>query len=306
MVLLLGVQLLSVRDCRERSPKLYRAFATFTCLACADARAASEGGTSSKSRREPTRNKVNPVEAFAASMERPGPYAEVVQEPVAWWNPFEQPRASRVQSDQPWGDFMDYVFYEGGSGRTPAWDAVVREAPAAAIIASLMGSATAAFFYGQLIVKRGGAERVIPWHQDLPYWKVEGRQIGTVWVALDDMPAEAGVQYIPGSHRWPGEAKQWLDVTPAQAAEAVSFAVRAGDAVCFDARVVHGSPGNPEGPGSSHRRVALRFGGDDAVYWERAGHTPIPIAEVDRAHGLRHGDSLACSAFPRVFNRAPS
>ncbi|CAK0844422.1 unnamed protein product [Prorocentrum cordatum] len=218
---------------------------------------------------------------------------------VMWWNPFA-PQASRRPRNS-WGDFMDFVFFEHGRGRTPAWDAVVSGSPAAALIAGLMGSATAAFFYGQLILKRGGAGRVIPWHQDLPYWKIAGSQVGTVWVALDDMPAEAGVRYIPGSHRWPCEARQCVDVSEAQAADAVSFAVAAGDAVCFDARVVHGSPGNPEGPGSSHRRVALRFGGDDAVYWERAGHTPIPVAEVDRAHGLRHGEPIACAHFPRVF-----
>ncbi|CAK0844424.1 unnamed protein product [Prorocentrum cordatum] len=240
-------------------------------------------------------------EAFAESMERPSPHAEVVPEEaeVMWWNPFA-PQASRRPRNS-WGDFMDFVFFEHGRGRTPAWDAVVSGSPAAALIAGLMGSATAAFFYGQLILKRGGAGRVIPWHQDLPYWKIAGSQVGTVWVALDDMPAEAGVRYIPGSHRWPCEARQCVDVSEAQAADAVSFAVAAGDAVCFDARVVHGSPGNPEGPGSSHRRVALRFGGDDAVYWERAGHTPIPVAEVDRAHGLRHGEPIACAHFPRVF-----
>lgn len=241
-------------------------------------------------------------EAFAESMEKPSPYAEVVPEEVEvmWWNPFAQQDSHR-QSRHSWGDFMDFVFYEHGSGRTPTWDTVVSDSPAAAIIAGLMGSATAAFFYGQLILKRGGAGRVIPWHQDLPYWKIEGSQIGTVWVALDDMPAEAGVRYIPGSHRWPCEARQCVDVSKAQAAEAVSFAVAAGDAVCFDARVVHGSPGNPEGPSSSHRRVALRFGGDDAVYWQRDGHTPIPVAEVDRAHGLRHGEPIACAHFPRVY-----
>ena len=28
--------------------------------------------------------------------------------------------------------------------------------------------------------------------------------------------------------------------------EALAFEVAAGDALCFDARIVHGSPGNPE------------------------------------------------------------
>ena len=61
-----------------------------------------------------------------------------------------------------------------------------------------MGSAGASFFYAHLILKRGGADKAIPWHQDLPYWKVGGTQIGSVWVALDDMPRAASVKYIKG------------------------------------------------------------------------------------------------------------
>ena len=65
-------------------------------------------------------------------------------------------------------------------------------------MAELMGSASASFFYAHLILKRGGADKAIPWHQDLPYWKVGGTQIGSVWVALDDMPRAASVKYIKG------------------------------------------------------------------------------------------------------------
>ena len=65
-------------------------------------------------------------------------------------------------------------------------------------MAELMGSAGASFFYAHLILKRGGADKAIPWHQDLPYWKVGGTQIGSVWVALDDMPRAASVKYIKG------------------------------------------------------------------------------------------------------------
>ena len=73
-----------------------------------------------------------------------------------------------------------------------------KNSPAATTIAELMGSESATFFYAHLILKRGGSDKAIPWHQDLPYWKVGGAQIGSVWVALDDMPRAASVQYIKG------------------------------------------------------------------------------------------------------------
>jgi len=85
---------------------------------------------------------------------------------------------------------------------------------------------------------------------------------------------------------------------------AVAFDVAAGDALCFDSRIVHGSPGGRGAPGGDMRRVALRFGGDDATYCDRQGETAIPTPEVDAAHGLRHGDPLGCATFPVVW-RAP-
>ena len=52
-----------------------------------------------------------------------------------------------------------------------------------------------------------------------------------------------------------------------------------------------------------HRRVALRFGGDDCFYVEREGESAIPTPEIEAVHGLRHGDPLACEAFPMVFSK---
>lgn len=134
------------------------------------------------------------------------------------------------------------------------------------------------------------------------------------------MPEAASVRYVRGSHRWglfrpqhfvdasPYEGRDELPLLPdidsaikRGEADAVSFEVKAGDAVCFDARIIHGSPGNPDAPGCDHRRAALRFGGDDATYCNRVGETAIPTPEVDAAHGLLHGDRLACTTFPRVW-----
>ena len=51
----------------------------------------------------------------------------------------------------------------------PGWLPVLSEA--AEVIAELMGSETASFFYLHAILKQGRCEQRIPWHQDLPYWK---------------------------------------------------------------------------------------------------------------------------------------
>lgn len=253
--------------------------------------------------------------AFGEAMAHPGPQAEFIGKGVTRGNLFD---AGNRSLDLEM--FQDQLFFKDTEVRAPAWADIVRDSPAAGIIAALMQSTTVTFFYNHLILKRGGAERPIPWHQDLPYWKIDGRQIASVWIALDDMPESASVRYVRGSHRWglfrprhfvdaaPYEGRDELPFMPdidamiqRGEAEAVAFAARAGDAVCFDARLVHGSPGNHGAPGEDHRRAALRFGGDDATYCDRAGETAIPTPEVDAAHGLRHGDHLACATFPRVW-----
>ena len=76
--------------------------------------------------------------------------------------------------------------------------------------------------------------------------------------------------------------------------------VEPGDLLAFDARIIHGSRGNTD-TDQMHRRIALRFGGDDAVYCERDGETAIPTADVQSQHGRVHGDPIACDVFPQVW-----
>lgn len=250
--------------------------------------------------------------AFREAMEKPGPCAEFIGEGTTWGTLFDE-----GASERPLEMFQD----QECSQRLSSWATVSRESPAAPLIAGLMKSDTATFFYEHLILKRGGADRAIPWHQDLPYWKVDGSQIASVWVALDDMPASSGVRWVLGSHRWSlFQPKHFVDASPYEGVElpplpdidallaqgearTAVFDVKAGDALCFDARIVHGSPGNDCPPNNDHRRVALRFGGDDAVYCERQGETAIPTPATDAKHGLKHGDPLSCKVFPRVWPR---
>jgi len=252
---------------------------------------------------------------FRDGMERPGKYAEFIGAGATWDTMFAEGAKERTLDM-----FQDQVFYQEAIDRLPRWAAVAARSQAPGLIAELMGSSSATFFYMHPILKRGGSEQAIPWHQDLPYWKVDGHQIGSVWIALDDMPLSSSVRYLRGSHLWglfrprhfvdssPYEGREELPLLPdvdemlrEGRTEMLAYEVRAGDALCFDARIVHGSLGNVQATGHDHRRIALRFGGDDAVYCDRAGETAIPTVEIDASHGLKHGEALACEAFPKVW-----
>ena len=91
------------------------------------------------------------------------------------------------------------------SHRVPEMMSFVRDTPLPKLAAQLMGSRTIDFFYDHVIVKKpctDTAQAVIPWHQDLPYWNVDGAQIGSAWVPLDEVKGEAGVTWLLGSHKW--------------------------------------------------------------------------------------------------------
>ena len=199
--------------------------------------------------------------------------------------------------------------------RLPQFRRFVLDSPAAPIAAQLMRASRVNFFFDQVIVKEPGTEQRTPWHQDQPYWAVAGRQVCSLWLALDDVAADSGVEFIRGSHDWnvefnpqhfaDGSGYEGTGLPPLPDIEAardrfpiIRFAVRAGDCIAFSAMTVHGAPGNRS---LSHRRraVSTRWCGDDARYRRRPGEVAVP----SRDPGLADGDRLDCELFPQVWPR---
>ncbi len=86
--------------------------------------------------------------------------------------------------------------------RTPGFRSYVLESPAAEIAAVAMRSSKATLLYDQLLVKEQGSQEKTPWHQDQPYWAVQGRQVCSVWVPMDPVNEASSPEYIRGSHQW--------------------------------------------------------------------------------------------------------
>jgi hypothetical protein len=87
--------------------------------------------------------------------------------------------------------------------RLPKFRRFALESPAAEIAGRIMGATRVNFFYDQLLVKEPGTPERTPWHQDQPYWAVSGSQVCSLWLPLDSVSEEVGVEYVCGSHRWP-------------------------------------------------------------------------------------------------------
>lgn len=205
--------------------------------------------------------------------------------------------------------FDDYCNWQ----RIPEFEQVVRQSPAAQIAAHAMQSQTAQFFHDHVLVKEPGTPKPTPWHQDSPYYFVQGQQTVSLWIPLDPVQ-ENSLRFIAGSHRWDKLVRpvSWADDsdfyqsdqdwTPVpnpdsdpENTKVLEWPMDPGDAVLFDFRTVHGARGNL----STQRRraLSLRFVGDDARYVERPGRTSPPFP----GHNMKQGEQLRTDWFPILY-----
>ena len=166
------------------------------------------------------------------------------------------------------------------------------------------------FYHDHVLVKEPGTTQRTPWHQDQPYYNIDGTQTCSVWLPVDPVSREATLEFVAGSHRGPwlmprtfmdNEAKWFpegaLDDLPDIEADRaaypiVGWALEPGDAVAFSFRTLHGAP--PNRRSTSRRVVSLRLLGDDCRFAVRGGPTSPPFREV----ALELGAVLDHAAFP--------
>jgi len=216
----------------------------------------------------------------------------------------------------------DTGFYFADAGvwqKIPEYREFLFQSPAAAIAARLMDARKVNLFFDNVFIKDASTPETTPWHHDLPYMPIDGDQVCSMWLALDEVPIENSVEYIAGSHLW---GKQFrprnffnptadynpedfsdsrLEPTPDfdAARDQVTirrWAMKPGDVQVFHALTVHGSPGNSTL--TRRRAFVSRWCGDDVRYaWK--GPETYPVF---KDCGLLPGDELDSDTFPVVLN----
>ena len=79
----------------------------------------------------------------------------------------------------------------------------VHGSPAARVAAHVLRSKRVNFFYDQLFVKPTGCHVATPWHQDLSFWPIDGKQVCSIWMTFDPVDRDSsGLEFVRGSHRW--------------------------------------------------------------------------------------------------------
>jgi len=178
----------------------------------------------------------------------------------------------------------------------PEYRHVLRYSPMADIMQYLLDTRELRLFYDQVFIKLGGNNRPTYWHQDYPYWLLEGTQLGSIWLSLDPVTKEQALEFVRGSHLGtqygattfnpddPTEpAFPSLPRIPDIEAERekwdiVSFATEPGDVIALHPGVLHGGGGTSTG--RRRRTMTNRFFGDDVVLdgrFERSGELPNPL-----------------------------
>ena len=205
-------------------------------------------------------------EGTEQALGRHGPYASVQSEP-----------------GDPGYFYTEYFLWR----RISAFSEFALCSGAAQIASDLLGSEEIRFFYDGLFVKEPHTVKSSQWHQDQPYYPVDGKLV-VIWTPMDAVRSETSLQIVRGSHRWnrwfrpvlfKGDKKMNrtesryeplpdFDADP-QRYDILSWDVAPGDCIAFDGFTLHGAPGN--GTDARRRALSTTWLGCDAVYAPRTG-----------------------------------
>jgi len=203
--------------------------------------------------------------------------------------------------------FDDYCNWN----RISQFQEVIKNSKVAEVAAGLMKSKTVQVFHDHVLVKEPGTSKPTPWHQDSPYYFVEGSQTVSFWSPVDAV-TDATLRCVAGSHKWskPVLPTRWLNEDKfykdtvkympvpdpdAEGMKILEWDMDPGDAVAFHYRILHGARGNETK--KRRRAFSLRLVGDDARYVERPGPTSPPFP----GHNMKPGDRLREDWFPIIY-----
>ncbi|MEQ8667463.1 MAG: phytanoyl-CoA dioxygenase family protein [Rhodospirillales bacterium] len=224
------------------------------------------------------------------------------------------------------------TFYDSQAWlRVPAYRQFIEESPCAELAGRIMGSGAVNFFFDAVFCRSAGAQFRTPWHQDEPYWSVEGLQTCSVWMPLVPVAAKSALAVVPGSHRWAKVFRQVdfgefnadgkadaphsdfsvladapdlpdIDAEP-ETYRPVSFDMEPGDALVFNGRCIHGGSGLLDA-GRDLRVFNTKWCGDDVrVSFKPWGMDPDHSRVMTDA-GLVPGDRLGGELYPRLWERS--
>ena len=247
-------------------------------------------------------------EGLAENLDAPSPRGRI-------WNRDEQGRVT---------------FYDSQSWKSvAAYRAFVFESPMAELAGQLMESTRVNFFFDAVFVRAPGTTFRTPFHQDEPFWSVEGFQTCSAWMPLVPVERTSSLEVVRGSHRWPQRFRQtnfgaltgderdqvvfdesdddtvpFPDIERDHAEALTSWAMEPGDVLVFNGRCIHGGSGRLP-PDRELQVFNTKWLGDDVRVRFRAEGMDPDHTDVMTAAGLGDGDrvddAMGGELYPEVW-----
>ena len=233
------------------------------------------------------------------------------------------------------------IWYKDTSGHSmfydhTAWQDIeeykkfIFNSPAAQICGQLMSSANINFFFDSIFVRSTGTQFETPWHQDEPYWSVEGHDSCSLWMPLVPVKRKSSLSFVPGSHRLKTIFKQYNfgDLNPARKKNVdqvnfsniaeqefpdinadperfsvVSWDMQPGDCIAFNGRTIHGGSGKLDDDCELRVFTTKWLGDDMRIKFRDYGMDPDHSVDMTQK-GLKSGDRPGTDLYPLIWTRS--
>ncbi len=223
------------------------------------------------------------------------------------------PRAKIASRPEDPGRFVeDFCCWEENEN----YRQVIFDSPLGSVASQLMQSETARLYHDHMLTKEPGTSQRTAWHQDQPYYNIEGRMNCSFWIPVDPVSRASTLEFVAGSHLGPwlmprsfmDDQAKWFpqgsleELPEIEAARErypiLGWKVEPGDVVCFHMLTLHSAGGVD----NKHRRrvFSLRFIGDDITHAPRNWITSPEFPGL--ADTLPAGVPMDHQLFPIVWN----
>jgi ectoine hydroxylase-related dioxygenase (phytanoyl-CoA dioxygenase family) len=235
------------------------------------------------------------------------------------------PRAIVASAAGDPGFFIeDFCNWQADSDFAADYRATAIDSAVPEVAARLMQSTTVRLYHDHMLTKEPGTRTPTPWHQDQPYYNIEGMQNVSFWIPVDAVRRHLTLEFLAGSHRGPwlmprtfmdhqakwfpeGSLAELPDIeslrreSEAHAKQApppvIGWALEPGDAVAFHMLTLHAAGGVD---GDRRRRVfSLRYLGDDIRHAPRRWKTSPDFPGL--ADALPAGVPMRHALFPMLI-----
>jgi len=233
-------------------------------------------------------------EGIEANLAQPSPRAKVASRP-----------------DDPGFFIEDFCNWQ----QNPLYQRFIFESGLAKAAGALMRSQTARLYHDHMLTKERGTRQRTPWHQDQPYYNINGRQNCSFWIPVDPVSRSATLEFVAGSHSGPwfmprtfmdaqakwfpeGSLQDLPDIDgKRQDYRILGWEIEPGDVVCFHMLALHASGGVEA---NRRRRVfSVRFLGDDIRHAPRRWSTSPEFPGL--SDELPPGSPMEHSLFPVLW-----